>query len=58
MLEVSLTDELPVAGSHKTYLTSHDEIHSLAANLDVSDTRFWMGFGEHYINVFNGAEQP
>jgi saccharopine dehydrogenase-like NADP-dependent oxidoreductase len=27
-------------------------VHSLAANLGVPDIRFWMGFGEHYINVF------
>ncbi|WP_193335211.1 saccharopine dehydrogenase family protein [Devosia beringensis] len=52
MFEVSRTDDLPVVGSHKTYLTGHDEIHSLSANLDVPDIRFWMGFGDHYINVF------
>ncbi|MGV8855414.1 MAG: saccharopine dehydrogenase family protein [Devosia sp.] len=52
MFEVNRTDELPVVGSHKTYLTGHDEIHSLSANLDVPDIRFWMGFGDHYINVF------
>lgn len=53
MFEVSRTDELPVVGTQKTYLTGHDEIHSLSANLDVPDIRFWMGFGEHYINVFS-----
>ncbi|MBD8064170.1 saccharopine dehydrogenase family protein [Devosia sp. PTR5] len=52
MFEVSRTDDLPVVGTHKTYLTGHDEIHSLSANLGVPDVRFWMGFGEHYINVF------
>jgi saccharopine dehydrogenase-like NADP-dependent oxidoreductase len=52
MFEVSRTDDLPVVGSHTTYLTGHDEVHSLSANLDVPDIRFWMGFGEHYINVF------
>ena len=52
MFEVDRTDDLPVVGSHKTYLTGHDEIHSLSANLDVPDIRFWMGFGDHYINVF------
>jgi len=52
MFEVSRTDDLPVVGTHKTYLTGHDEIHSLSANLGVPDIRFWMGFGEHYINVF------
>jgi saccharopine dehydrogenase-like NADP-dependent oxidoreductase len=52
MFEVSRTDDLPVVGKHTTYLTGHDEVHSLSANLDVPDIRFWMGFGEHYINVF------
>jgi len=52
MFEVKRTDDLPVVGTHTTYLTGHDEIHSLSANLDVPDIRFWMGFGEHYINVF------
>jgi saccharopine dehydrogenase-like NADP-dependent oxidoreductase len=52
MFEVKRTDDLPVVGKHTTYLTGHDEVHSLSANLDVPDIRFWMGFGEHYINVF------
>ena len=52
MFEVRRTDDLPVVGEHTTYLTGHDEIHSLSANLGVPDIRFWMGFGEHYINVF------
>lgn len=52
MFEVSRTDDLPVVGEFTTYLTGHDEIHSLSANLDVPDIRFWMGFGAHYINVF------
>ena len=52
MFEVSREDDLPVVGKQKTYLTGHDEVHSLSANLDVEHVRFWMGFGEHYINVF------
>jgi saccharopine dehydrogenase-like NADP-dependent oxidoreductase len=52
MFEVKRTDDLPVVGQQTTYLTGHDEIHSLSANLDVPNIRFWMGFGEHYINVF------
>ena len=52
MFEVKRTDDLPVVGEHTTYLTGHDEIHSLSANLGVPDIRFWMGFGDHYINVF------
>lgn len=53
MFEVKRTDDLPVVGEQNSYLSGHDEIHSLSANLDVPNIRFWMGFGEHYINVFN-----
>ena len=52
MFEVSRTDDLPVVGSQTTYLSGHDELHSLSRNLDVPNIRFWMGFGPHYINVF------
>ena len=52
MFEVKKTWDLPVVGASTAYLTGHDEIHSLSRNLDVPDIRFWMGFGDHYINVF------
>ncbi|MGP9688976.1 saccharopine dehydrogenase NADP-binding domain-containing protein [Psychrobacter sp. AOP22-C1-C5] len=52
MFEVKRTDDLPVVGVQNSYLSGHDEVHSLSANLDVPNIRFWMGFGEHYINVF------
>lgn len=52
MFEVKRTDELPVVGAQTSYMTGHDELHSLSKNLDVPNIRFWMGFGEHYINVF------
>lgn len=52
MFEVKRTDDLPVVGNQTSYMTGHDEIHSLSKNLDVPNIRFWMGFGEHYINVF------
>lgn len=52
MFEVRRTDVLPVVGEQSTYLTGHDEIHSLSQLLDIPTIRFWMGFGEHYINVF------
>ncbi len=52
MFEISRTDYLPVVGKQTAYMTGHDEIHSLSQNLDVPNVRFWMGFGEHYINVF------
>lgn len=44
--------DMPVTGKSTTYLTGHDELHSLSQNLSVPNIRFWMGFSEHYINVF------
>ena len=44
--------ELPVVGTCRAYQSGHDEVHSLAANYPQADVRFWMGFGDHYINVF------
>lgn len=52
MFEVKRTDDLPVVGAQTSYMTGHDEVHSLSQNLKVPNVRFWMGFGEHYINVF------
>lgn len=52
MFEVQRSDDLPVVGVQTSYLTGHDELHSLSQNLNVPNIRFWMGFGEHYINVF------
>lgn len=53
MFAVSRHYDFPAGlGEHKLYLTGHDEVHSLSKNLDVPDIRFWMGFGDHYINVF------
>jgi saccharopine dehydrogenase-like NADP-dependent oxidoreductase len=44
--------DFPVIGEHAVYLNGHDELHSLSANIDANSIRFWMGFGDHYINVF------
>ncbi|MBR2656542.1 MAG: saccharopine dehydrogenase family protein [Loktanella sp.] len=52
MFEVGQEWDLPVVGKQKAYLSGHDEVHSLAANYPDADIRFWMGFGDHYINVF------
>ena len=53
MFEVGKEWDLPVVGKRKAYLTGHDEVHSLSHNLKIPTVRFWMGFGDHYINVFN-----
>ena len=52
MFEVGREWDLPVVGKQKAYMTGHDEVHSLAANYPNADLRLWMGFGDHYINVF------
>ncbi|AMN55335.1 saccharopine dehydrogenase [Labrenzia sp. CP4] len=52
MFEIGKEYDLPVVGKRMAYLCGHDEVHSLAKNMDGADVRFWMGFGEHYINVF------
>ena len=44
--------DFPIVGSQPVYLTGHDELHSLSKNMDANSVRFWMGFGDHYINVF------
>jgi saccharopine dehydrogenase-like NADP-dependent oxidoreductase len=45
--------DFPVVGTLPVYLTGHDEIHSLSKNMDANSVRFWMGFGDHYLNVFS-----
>ncbi|MCC7059864.1 MAG: saccharopine dehydrogenase NADP-binding domain-containing protein, partial [Burkholderiaceae bacterium] len=52
MFEVKKVWDLPVVGESTAYLTGHDEVHSLSRHLDVPNIRFWMSFGDHYINVF------
>ncbi len=52
MFSVSRRYDFPGLGEHTLYMTGHDELHSLSRNLDVPDIRFWMGFSDHYINVF------
>jgi saccharopine dehydrogenase-like NADP-dependent oxidoreductase len=52
MFEIGKDYDLPVVGMRRAYLCGHDEVHSLAKNMDGANVRFWMGFGDHYINVF------
>ncbi|MFA5038366.1 MAG: saccharopine dehydrogenase family protein [Candidatus Omnitrophota bacterium] len=49
---VKMIYDFPVVGSQPVYLNGHDELHSLSKNIDANSIRFWMGFGDHYINVF------
>jgi saccharopine dehydrogenase-like NADP-dependent oxidoreductase len=45
--------DFPVVGKQTVYLNGHDELHSLSKNIDANSIRFWMGFSDHYINVFS-----
>ena len=45
--------DFPVVGNCPVYLNGHDELHSLSKNIDANSIRFWMGFGDHYLNVFS-----
>ena len=52
MHEEKMVYDFPVVGKQTIYLNGHDEIHSLSKNIDANSIRFWMGFSDHYINVF------
>jgi saccharopine dehydrogenase-like NADP-dependent oxidoreductase len=49
---VKMYYDFPVVGEQPVYLNGHDELHSLSKNIDADSIRFWMGFSDHYINVF------
>jgi saccharopine dehydrogenase-like NADP-dependent oxidoreductase len=49
---IKMTYDFPVVGVQPVYLNGHDELHSLSKNIDADSIRFWMGFSDHYINVF------
>jgi saccharopine dehydrogenase-like NADP-dependent oxidoreductase len=45
---------LPQVGMHRVYSMGHDELHSLVENFPgTGRITFWMGFGEHYLKVFD-----
>jgi saccharopine dehydrogenase-like NADP-dependent oxidoreductase len=44
--------DFPVVGKRPVYLNGHDELHSLSKNINAKSIRFWMGFGDHYLNVY------
>ncbi len=45
--------DFPLVGMRPVYLNGHDELHSLSKNMKAKSIRFWMGFGDHYLNVFS-----
>ncbi|MFH1062261.1 MAG: saccharopine dehydrogenase family protein [Candidatus Omnitrophota bacterium] len=50
---IKMEYDFPVAGKQPVYLNGHDELHSLSKFIDANSIRFWMGFSDHYINVFS-----
>lgn len=50
---IKMVYDFPVVGEMPVYLNGHDELHSLSKNIDANSIRFWMGFSDHYINVFS-----
>ena len=50
--KIKRTYDFPVVGQQTIYLNGHDEIHSLSKNIDANSIQFWMGFSDHYINIF------
>ncbi len=52
MHSIKMIYDFPVVGRQPIYLNGHDELHSLSKNIDANSIRFWMGFSDHYINVF------
>ena len=50
---IKMIYDFPVVGRQPVYLNGHDELHSLSQHIDANSIRFWMGFGDHYINVFS-----
>lgn len=51
--EVKRIYDFPVVGQMPVFLTAHDEVHSLWKTLGIPTVRFWMGFSDHYIDVFS-----
>ena len=49
----SRTYEFPELGEFTLFSMGHDEIHSLASNIEAQRIEFWMGFSERYLEVFN-----
>ena len=47
------TYDFPELGEFKLYSMGHDELHSLAVNIEAERIEFWMGFSERYIQVFS-----
>jgi len=43
----------PIVGNQTVYLCGHDELHSLSKNINANSIRFWMGFSDHYLNVYS-----
>ncbi len=50
--------DFPEVGEQPIYLMGHEEVHSLAVNFpNLKRVAFWMGFSDHYIQVFTTLEK-
>ena len=54
---IKKTYDFPFIGKQCVYLSGHDEVHSLSKNIEANSVRFWMGFSDHYINVFSALKE-
>jgi saccharopine dehydrogenase (NAD+, L-lysine-forming) len=57
-LEIHKPIEYPNIGERESYLLYHEELESLTKNFPtLKRARFWMTFGEKYINVLNVLQE-
>jgi saccharopine dehydrogenase (NAD+, L-lysine-forming) len=57
-LEIHKPVEYPNIGKRESYLLYHEELESLTKNFPtLKRARFWMTFGEKYINVLNVLQE-
>jgi saccharopine dehydrogenase (NAD+, L-lysine-forming) len=57
-MEIHRPVEYPKIGKRESYLLYHEELESLTKNFPtLKRARFWMTFGEKYINVLNVLQE-
>ncbi|MDR1792193.1 MAG: saccharopine dehydrogenase family protein [Bacteroidales bacterium] len=57
-LEIHKPIQYPNIGAKESYLLFHEELESLVKNFPtLKQARFWMTFGEKYINVLNVLQE-
>ena len=57
-MEIHKSVEYPNIGKRESYLLYHEELESLTKNYPtIKRARFWMTFGEKYLNVLNVLQE-